>query len=341
MRWSGKRTVVLLFVALAVFAAVTALFIWRRVTPPLVARILPESQGIIYFNLSPLRAATHFDQKQVTHAPDYQHFIDATGINFEKNLDQAAFALDRLPTTTGPNGGLAFSEVFAGRFNPQRLTGYLESIAVSKEQYAGHTIYSVSNDGRTVRVAVIRQHGEDDLVLVSNTPTPEQMHSMLDRERTAWLPIGAAQPELLTEHYRDIPSLSLAWGVGQIGLPFGDHGEFRVMGFTLPIHLNATFVASLRWTGALRMRIEEIAPNEAAAQASAAALSNLLKIGQLAAENLPGHAMNPDMRAFVKSASVIEYNNRAVLKATLPQQLLHEIVSTPDALASGPSTSGR
>ena len=55
------------------------LFFWRKNTPPLAARILPESQGILYFNLSPLRAATHFDRKPVRHDPDYQRFIDAPG----------------------------------------------------------------------------------------------------------------------------------------------------------------------------------------------------------------------------------------------------------------------
>ena len=327
MRWR-RVLVALLILAIALGAA---LFFWRSATPPLVARLLPESQGIVYFNLSPLRAATHFDRKPVAHDPDYQRFIDATGIDFERDLDQAAFALDHLPDSTGPNGGLAFSEVFAGRFDPVRLAKYLAGIAGSQEVYDGRTIFNIASDGRTVRAAIL----PGGMVAVSNTPTAEQMHSMLDRARTAWLPIGSSEPTLLSEHYRDLPVLSLAWGLGQIGLPFGDHGEFRVMGFTLPFRLDATFVASLRWTGALRLRVEEIAPNEAAARASAGALSGLLKVGQIAANNLPRQVTSAETQALLNSASVVQYNDRAVLSATLPENLLRSLVRTPEALAPG------
>lgn len=306
-------------------------YLWHKSNPPLAARLLPESQGILYFNLSPLRAATHFDQKPVAHAPDYQHFIDATGINFERDLDQAAFALDRLPDLTGPNQGLAFSEVFVGHFDAARLTRYLATIssANASESYAGRTIYSIPSDGRTVRVAVL-PHG---MVAISNTPTAEQIHSILDRQRTAWLPFGGSEPTLLAEHYHDLPVLSLAWGLGQIGLPFGDHGEFRVLGLTLPIRLDATFVASLRWTGALRLRIEEIAPNQAAAEASAQALNGLLGIARLAENNLPSQATNPGVQALLNSSSVAQFNDRAVWNATLPDSLLQSLVHSPDSLA--------
>ncbi len=323
----------MLLVFIVVVAAGALLFFWRKNTAPLVARILPESQGILYFNLSPLRAATHFDRKPVQHDPDYQRFIDATGINFERDLDQSAFALDHLPDATGPNAGLAFSEVFSGTFDPARLERYLSGIANSTDTYSGRTIFNIPSDGRTVRVAVL-PHG---LVAISNTPTPEQIHSILDRARTAWLPFGSAEPTLLTEHYTDLPVLSLAWGLGQIGLPFADHGELRIMGLALPFRLDATFVASLRWTGALRLRIEEIAPNEASARASAKALSGLLSLGRFAENNLPGGMSNSDYQALLNTATVNQYNDRAVLNATLPENLLHSLIRTPDGLAPGRS----
>ncbi len=276
-----------------------------------------------------MRAATHFNRHPVAHDPDYQRFISATGIDFERDLNEAAFALDRLPSVTGPNGGLAFSEVFAGRFDPERLARYLSGIAASTDAYDGRTIYNVPSQGRTVRVAVL----PGEMVAVSNTPTPEQIHSMLDRARSARLPFGSSEPTLLAEHYGDLPALSLAWGLGQIGLPFSDHGELRLFGFTLPFRLDATFVASLRWTGALRLRVEEIAPSQAAAQASAAAFSGLLGMGRIAENNLPGALRNPQAHDFFNSATVTQHDDRAVLKATLPEQLLRSLVQTPDSLA--------
>jgi hypothetical protein len=324
-----------LLVIVLVVLALSGLLLWRSNTPPLVARILPESQGIVYFDLSPIRAATHFNLKPVPHAPDYQHFIDATGIDFERDLDQAAFALDHLPDSTGPNGGLAFSEVFAGHFDAKRLANYLFGIANDTEKYDGHTIYSIPNDGRIVRVAIL-PHG---MVAISNTPTSDAIHTILDRDRTAWLPFDSPQPQLLTEHYGDVPALSLAWGLGQLGLPFGDHGEFHVFGFTLPIRLDATFVASLRWTGALKLRIEEIAPNAATAQATSAAVGTLLKLARVTENTLPGAVTNAQAQAFFNSASVSAVDDRAVLNATLPEDLLRSLVHTPDQLApaNGPA----
>ncbi len=306
-----------LFVLGLLLALGASLLWWHQSTPPLVARLLPESQAILYCNLSPLRAATHFGRKPVPHAADYQRFIDATGIDVERDLNEAAFALLHLPDVTGPNAGLAFSEVFAGRFDEGRLVRYLAGIAPSTELYAGRTVFAIPSEGRTVRVAVLG-HG---MVAVSNTPTPEQIHSMLDRARSApWL--RTSGPTLLNDHYRDLPALSLAWGLGEVGLPFDDHGVLRVFGLSLPFRLDATFVASLRWTGALRLRLEEIAPSEAAASASAGSLRGLITIGRIAENNLPGALANPDLQALLNNASVSHGGNRAVLQTSLPEGLL-------------------
>ncbi|RRA48552.1 hypothetical protein [Acidipila sp. EB88] len=331
MRWSRRRSVLL--GALLLAAVVVCLFLWRQSTAPLVARVLPESEGILYFNLSPLRAATHFDRRPVEHDPGYQRFIDATGINFERDLNEAAFALDHLPDSTGPNGGLAFSEVFAGTFDAARLSNYLSGIATSTESYDGKTIFNVPSESRTVRVVVLNH----SMVAISNTPTTEQIHSILDRARGAWLPFNSAGPTLLSEHYRDLPVLSLAWGLGQIGLPLEDHGVLSLFGVTLPFRLDATFIASLRWTGALRLRIEEVAPNAASARASAKALSGLLAVGRIAENNLPGRLSNADTQALLNSATITQHDDRAILAATLPENLLHSLMRTPDGLATGTS----
>ncbi len=323
LRFSRGRAV--LVFTLFLLATVGAAFFWHKTTPPLAARLLPESEAIVYANLSPLRAATRFHEHPVPHSHDYQQFIDATGIEPERDLDEAAFALDRLPDLTGPNAGLGYSEVFRGRFDSVRLARYLASIAGASEQYDGKTIYAIPSEGRTVRVALL----SNSMVAVSNTPTPEQIHSILDRARASWVPLGQTGPTLLARHYRDLPALSLAWGLGQIGLPFNDHGALNLFGLTLPFRLDATFIASLRWTGALRLRVEEIAPTETAAQLSAKGLSGLLDVGRFAENNLPEAAVNPGARAFLNSAKVTEYNDRAVLTATLPEDLLRSLLQAP------------
>ena len=258
-----KRTRYSLLVALALVIAL-AVAVWlRKLAPPEVARLLPESDAIIYVNLKPLRAVTHFDKSPVSRSPEYQHFIDATGIMPERDLDAAAFALHRMDNPNGPNGPVAYSEVFEGRFDGERLAHYLSSIASSQEQYAGRTVYTIPIEGRTLRIAQLGY----DTIAASNMPTTEQIHAMLDRYAAAASPFSGSS--LLEARYRDVPLLSTAWGIGHVGLPFSENGQIHIFGVGVPLPEDTTFVASLRYTGSLRLRVEEISPSEAeAAQAA-------------------------------------------------------------------------
>src|ERR1700753_327804 len=138
-----KRTRYSLLLMLALMAALIVVILLRKAAPPEVARLLPESDAIIYANLRPLRTVTHFDRTPVTHSPDYQHFIDATEILPERDLDSVAFALPRMDDPNGPNGPIGYSEVFEGRFDGERLARYLATIATAKEDYAGHDIFTI------------------------------------------------------------------------------------------------------------------------------------------------------------------------------------------------------
>src|SRR5271156_445903 len=326
-----KATIVIIFLILLLVALAAYL---RRKAPPEVARLLPESDCILYFNLRPLRAYTHFDKNQVPHDPQYQSFIDATGFEFERDLDEVAFGLHRMPNPLGPNGAVAFSEVFLGHIDGQRLNAYLGSIAAQTEEYAGHTIYDIPSEGRTVRVAELGY----DMVAASNTPTPEQIHSMLDRYRTSALPFSGSS--LLTDHYSEVPLLSVAWGIGKINVPLKSDG-IRIMGFHFPVELNTTFIGSIRWAGALRLRIEEIAPTALAATVSADSLNTLVAIGRAAENNLPSAMTNADLRDLLNSADIEHKDDRAVVTAILPPALLQKLVTAPNSLRSLPQPSGR
>src|ERR1700693_330396 len=131
-----KRTRYSLLLILALLAALVVALILRRNAPPEVARLLPESDAIVYLNLKPLRSATHFDRSPVARSPEYQRFVDATGIVFERDLDAVAFALQRRDNPNGPNGPVAYSEVFEGRFDGPRLARYLHSIPAAEDTYA-------------------------------------------------------------------------------------------------------------------------------------------------------------------------------------------------------------
>src|SRR5436305_1660273 len=82
---------------------------------------------------------------------------------------------------------------------------------------------------RPLRIAQISY----DMIAASNMPTAEQIHSILDRRRTAASPFSGSS--LLSARYRDVPLLSSAWGIGHIGLPFSDRGYIAVFGLQLPL----------------------------------------------------------------------------------------------------------
>lgn len=326
-----KRTKTTLFLVFLVLAILAAAIYLRKKAPPEAARLLPESDGIVYLNLRPLRAATHFDQRPIARDPGYQRFVDATGFVFERDLDEAAFALHEMPNPTGPNGLVAFSEVFVGRFDGKKLAKYFESQARARETYSGHEVYEIPSEGRTVRVTQLGY----DLVAVSNAPTAEQIHSICDRYRTAALPFSGAT--LLTEHYSDVPLLSLAWGIGKIGLPLGENGSLKILGMKIPLPEDTTFIASVRWTGALRLRVEEIAPTDLAATTSAVGLETMLGLFRTVENNLPGNTGNPEIRSVLNSMKVDHHRNRAVVSVTLPDGLLQQIVSSPENLTPLPT----
>lgn len=332
MRRRTKITISIVAVVLLLLAGAIYL---RKNAPPEVARLLPDSDGIIYLNLKPLREATHFDQHPVPHDPDYQHFIDVTGIQPERDLNQVAFALERMPDPNGPNGPVAFSEVFEGHFNGRRLADYLKTIAANTEVYAQRTIFEISSEGRTVRVVLLGY----DLVAVSNTPTAEPIHSIIDRYRTAALPFAGSS--LLAAHYSDVPLLSAAWGIGKIGLPLTDEsGGIKVMGISLPFSPDSTFVASLRWTGKTHLRVEEIAPTEEAAAKSADAVGNLLNfvrtIQNATATDTAHEQTNADIKTMLDSARIRQHKDRAVFTATIPTDLLRQMMKAPIDLQTGP-----
>jgi hypothetical protein len=346
----------------AVLAFLAAAIFLRSKAPPEAARLLPESDGIIYVNLKPVRVFFHKDLKQPRHVPDYQQFIDATGIDWEQDLDEAAVALRRMPDPNGPNGPVAYSMVLVGRITGKKLNTWLDAHAAQRESYAGHTVYSIPSEGRTVRVAQIGY----DMVAVSNTPTPEEIHSIIDRHATAAWPFAGSM--LLRQYFHEVPLLSLAWGVGQIGLPFSDGCEggsadqirpdrmgqiglpvpkscsISILGFPLPLHADSTIVASAApaLVGGLHLRVEEETPSEEAAASQAAALNVLFVLARSFSAPLADNAANNGLKELLKTAEVAQKRNRVVVTARLLPSLFSSLGSgegTPPESPAGSETS--
>ena len=307
---------ILAFLALAVFL--------RSKAPPEAARLLPEADGILYFNIRPIRTFFKKDLKPPSRDPDYQAFVDSTGIDWEKDLDEAAIALHRMPDPNGPNGPVAYSMVLDGKLTGPKLRQWLETNAAATETYGGKTIYSVPSQGRTVRVCQIGY----DMVAVSNFPTPEMIHSMVDRHRTAAVPFAGSS--LLERYYHEVPLLAMAWGVGKIGTPFNESGSISVLGFKLPLQSESSYIASiapeLSLAGMLRLRLIEIAPSEDAAAQQAASLATLVTVARgLTTPLNQTNAANRGLQDILKTAEVTRKRDRVIVTAALSTSALSQI----------------
>jgi hypothetical protein len=343
-----KRTLIPLLIAAVVIVALGIAVFLRKQAPPEAARLLPESDAIIYLHLKPVRSLTHFDQTPVARSPDLQSFIDATGIVPERDIDAAAIALHRVPVPAGrydpAHAELFLSEVFTGHFDGQRLMHYLESIAAARESYAGRTVYSIPMGDQTLRVAQLYY----DTIAASNMPTSEQIHSMLDRSRASALATPGSS--LLSARYHDVPLLSQAWAIGHIGLPFSQNGHITVDGVQLPLPEDADLVASLSYLGtqhilaggSVRLRLEEIAPDPSTAQRTVEQLTTLLALvrgldltpledtsGSTAAK-----ASNAAMRAVLASTKLDQNNDRAVLETSATVEQLKVIFAAHNPAAA-------
>jgi len=357
----NRRTRRTLWVVAAVLVLLAAAIFLRSKAPPEAARLLPESDGIVYVNLKPMRAFFHKDLKPPQRVPEYQQFIDATGIDWERDLDEGAVALHRIADPNDPKRPVAYSMVLVGKITGKKLNTWLDAHATSRESYAGHTVYNVPSDGgRTVRVAQIGY----DMVAVSNWPDTEKIHSMLDRHATAAWPFAGST--LLSQHFQEVPLLSIAWGVGQIGLPLSEGCEgvsdaqsdhagqiglpvpkgctISILGLSLPLKADSTIVASVApaLVGSLHLRVEEETPSDDAAASQAASLVLLIDLARNFTAPLAGNGANNSLKELLRTAEVNQKRNRVVVTARISPSLLGGLAAeeaAPPASQAGPPAS--
>lgn len=315
---------------LAAFLLLLGWALWRQ--PPELARLLPEADAIVYADLRPARLLLRLNPQPVAHSPDFQRFIDQTGILPERDLEQTAFALHRMPDPSGPNGLVGYSELLSGHFDRERLVAYLRSIAASEETYAGHEILLIPISlppggttppaARTLRIAVL----DRDTVAASNMPTAEQMHAMLDHARGPHLLAGG--PSLLGHLYSELPVASTAWGVGELALPFADTGHVALLGLSLPIPPRQPMLASLRYTTALQLRLELLAGSDSAAITQADALRSLLDVVRAIGLGPASTAASPPAAELVRSVTISPEHDRTLIRATVSPALLRTLAGS-------------
>jgi len=330
-----KRNLWLLIGLLIVVALIGTTIFLRAKGAPEAARLLPESDAVIYLNLKPLRTAFHFGDKPVNHEPEYEEFVRQTGFQFERDLDEAAVAVH--PAEVAESGGSVeaqrrFSEIFIGRFDHDKLTHYLHKISTSVDRYHDHEIFLVPHEGRPVRVSVLSM----DTVAVSNTSNAKNIQSMIDGFHKMATPF--AGNSLLRAHYRDVPIGSSAWAISKLSAPDGQAATLPLPGgisFAMPA--GTVTVASLRYLGSIQFKAEAFTPSEAAAEQLTNSATNFLRLFRAVEISVDPKGPDHDVKRLFDSIRVEQVHDRTVLSAEMPLGFIAKILKDAPAEAAAPA----
>ena len=89
-----RRRLTIPLAVVLIVAAIALLVTLRKHAPPEAARLLPGADGFFYVNLKWIRTFNATSQlPPVSREPEYQKFVEETGFQFERDLEQAAFAI--------------------------------------------------------------------------------------------------------------------------------------------------------------------------------------------------------------------------------------------------------
>jgi hypothetical protein len=320
-----RKLLIALLVVAGALAIAVAVWLRGRAAPE-PARLLPEADGFVYINLKPLRQFGVLGKGPVAREPEYEQFVRETGFQFERDLDEAAFAIHAAAPADKPRADRQprYSEVFIGHFDIGRAVSYFHKISAGLERYREMDIFSIPLEGRTVRVALLGV----DIVAVSNTDGPQVIHGIVDRYKQLAAPFGG--PQLLRQHYRDIPFGTLAWAITRIAPDKRENGLFVLPGgFDLFFPPGTVVVGSVRYTTSAQLRLEAFAAGEEQARRIADQANAFLAIFRGLETSTQLGGADSDVKSFFASLKIEQDKNRAVLSASVPRGFLQKLFAEP------------
>jgi hypothetical protein len=322
----GKhRKLLILALLLVVLAAVAALFYRRAVLPPEATLLLPEGDRLIYVNLRPAHLLDLSKSMPVQLEPGYQDFVQKTGIQYERDLDEVA--VSQIDIASGSED-VASSGIFVGRFDRARLTNYLRGISSQTESYRDRTVFVIPHEGHLVRACIM----DGSRVAVTNMNSSEPMHGILDRDQQS-----SSGPDLLRSYYGHVPFGSLAWIIARFP---ANSGAVQVPGgFNFSFLENTVAVASVRYHGAAALKADLIAENEEEARHIQKQVQTFLIMSRAVATTVRPKGGDADVKAAIDSVQIVQKENVATVTATLSEKFLKKMLSGVEAEVVSPPPS--
>lgn len=325
-----RRIFAITLTVVAVIGMLAAAVYVRLRSAPEPAQLLPECDGILYANLKPLRAFTDLGTKPANWAPEYRSFVEQTGFEFERDLDEIAFAMHAPPDEQHET---RYSEVMVGHFDSGKINDFLTRMARSRESYRDHEIFLIPYEDRIVRVAVLSL----DMIAVSNTGEPTQIDQIIDSFRRSGFAIKG--PRLLRSHYHDVPFGSLAWLITEVdpakSIALSDN--INPLPFLRQLFGGGAVVGSVRYNGNVLLRADNYLKDEATAKDRAEQLQNLLSLYKTTQDQTQPVNTDADIEGVLDSLKVENKGARVLVSASISRALITKIFESP--LESAPDTS--
>ena len=311
-----------LFAAIVIIAALVAAILLRKRAAPDVARLLPESDAVLYVNLEPVRLLTNLGKNPPKERePEYEEFVHETGFEFERDLDKAAIAIHY-----GKTSETRYSEVFQGRFDSAKMNQYLRKLAKNVERYRDYDVYIIPLEGRTVRVALLTY----DLAAASNTDGPNVIHGIIDRQKQAALPF--AGPPLVSNYYRRVPLGSVIWMIAQspsAGVPSSRGEGLLPGGWTGLLPRDSVVIASARPLNGVHVRAQVLTHSNDEARNFTDRVAAFLVLLKSLDISMDSGGPDPDVKAAFQSIEVRQEATEAALTATVPFAFFKKLLSEP------------
>lgn len=321
----GRKRKLLILVLLVAAIGVGALLVFHHAEqPPAAAKLLPEGDLLFYMDLRPLHLLDLSKSKPVDLEHGYREFVEQTGIQFERDLD--IVAMSRRETPDGRD--VESAEIFVGRFDARRLSNYLQKISSAPEAYRDHAIYSVANEGHTVRVCIL----DSNRIAVTNMNDAAPMRGIIGH-----LYQPAQGPALLDAYYRAVPLTSVAWMIDRI--PANSPAPQLPGGLTISFLENTVVVASLRYRGTALFQADVFTSSEVDAKQVIDSAGSFLALYRSVAKSVGAKGTDADVKAALDSIRMEQRGSVATLTATFSQNFLKKIASDvqPEGLTGAPS----
>jgi hypothetical protein len=321
-----RRTRLTLLAVVLVLAMLALVVLLRSHAPPEAARLLPGGDGFLYVNLKWIRRISPRPLPSVPLDPDYEQFVTQTGFAFERDLDEAAFAIHYTGAYAAADGSPRFSEILAGRWDSERVANYLHRLAKNVEVYHDLQVFSIPLESRTVRVTMLNV----GTVAISNVDSPQVIHEIVDRSRKLASPFGG--PALLRQYYRQVPFGSLAWAILSSPAQF-QNGRVADL---LPLNSQrmlqgAVVVGSVRFLRAIHLRLEAFYKDENSARKLGDQLIEFVGLFHEVQPTLPSGGTDPDVKAFFDSLKVQQAKSRVSVSAILSTGFVQKLFTAPPA----------